>query len=293
MGSGGRGNEPGGCGGRVGGCSRRTSQQYSWNVYTSLPPPVGKLCRDGGLRKRAPWNARSAFHLMWLSSCLCTRCRGRYPERLLGVHCQNRASDSYWVVHLYLFLILRGTYFHRACEDWFLLGSSKCKDWFICQLDHLYFSSKTWKADCWIAAAPLSPPLLLFQQMELCLTLLRSLFHGCCQLLSVVRCLPLSASTENKWAELVGHNKIQYFLVESGRTVLSRTWAIFLALLLLVQLLFCVDRKSDISVMKRTKTRFEQGLPVALETRFFKKHTVLFCNSQYLAAKPTSLYTFL
>lgn len=68
MGSGGRGNEPGGCGGRVGGCSRRTSQQYSWNVYTSLPPPVGKLCRDGGLRKRAPWIARPACHLMWLSS---------------------------------------------------------------------------------------------------------------------------------------------------------------------------------------------------------------------------------
>lgn len=52
----------------IGGCSRRTSQQYGWNVYTSLPPPVGKLCRNGGLRKRAPWNARPAFHLMWLSS---------------------------------------------------------------------------------------------------------------------------------------------------------------------------------------------------------------------------------
>lgn len=130
-------------------------------------------------KKRAPWNARPAFHLMWQSSVSSAQDAGRYPERLLGVHCQNRASDSYWVVHLYLFLILGATYFHRACEDWFLLGSSKCKDWFICQLDHLYFSSKTWRADFWIATALLSPPLLLFQKMELCLTLLRSLFHGC------------------------------------------------------------------------------------------------------------------
>lgn len=132
------------------------------------------------------------------------------------------------------------------------------------------FSSKTQRAHFWFAIALLSPPLLLFQQMELCLSLLRSLFHGCGQLLSVARCMPLCASTENK-RELVGHNSIQYFLVQRGQTVLCRTWALFHALFLLVKLLFCIYRKFSISVIKCTKTCFEQGLPVAPETRFLLK----------------------
>lgn len=167
-------------------------------MYTPVCCLLWGNCRDGGLRKKAPWNARPALHLMWQNSFSNVQDAGRYPERLLGVQCQNRASDSYWVVHLYLLLILRATYSHRACEDGFLIGSSKCKDWFICQLEHLYFSSKTRRAHFWFATALLSSALLLFQQMELCLSLLRSLFHGCGQLLSAVRCLPLWASTENK-----------------------------------------------------------------------------------------------
>lgn len=95
------------------------------------------------------------------------------------------------------------------------------------------FSSKPQSTHFWFATAFLYPPVLLFGQMKPCLSLLRSLFQGCGQLLSGLRrCQPLGASTGNKVDLTWWTTSIEtHFLVLWGGTALCRTYALFFFIL--------------------------------------------------------------
>lgn len=167
------------------------------------------------------------------------------------------------------------------------------------------FFSKLQSTHFWFAF--LYPPVLLFEQMELCWILLRSLFQGYGgQLLSGLRrCLPLGASTGNKadltwWTTSIG----THFLVLWGGTVLCRTYALFFSFFSLVKLLYYVlslayTVESQCFRYKLAKTCFEWGPSVALETDPFsiwpEKHAYfsLLHNIYQNRAAKSAVLTFL
>lgn len=177
--------------------------------------------------KRASWNARPATR----RSTVCTRRRHMLIRTLLGAHCQNTTGEAIETVvtgpscsHLSSFLWPARSAVSVEMDFWKARG--KCKDWFMCRPDHLLCVPPSLGA--LISDLPqlsFATPVPLFEQMELCLSLSRSLFQGCGQLLSGLRrCLPLVDSAEKKGdlnlrTPSIGRN----FLVLWSGTVLGRT----------------------------------------------------------------------